>query len=224
MALTHAYFVLLALVALGRLVELGISRRHQRALGQRSARMQKEPGFVWMVLLHVGILLGSGLEVGLLRRPLWPVLALAASLVFVGANALRWWVMRSMATHWNVRVMDSLSLGVVRRGPFRLVRHPNYLAVFLELAALPLIHGAWETALVGTLLHALVLRRRVAFEENILFRHAAYREYFWRKPRFVPQLSDVLALWRDEPLADPALPPSTWFATVRVHDKNGRPS
>jgi methyltransferase len=190
MALRNAYFALLALVALGRLVELSISRRHQRALDARSARRVDEPGFRWMVLLHTAILLGSGLEVWLLDRPFLPIVALPAFLIFSMANALRWWVIRTMAGHWNVRVIDSLALGLVRDGPFRLVRHPNYVAVFLELLALPLIHGAWWTATAGSLLHIAVLRRRIALEESVLLQNAAYREELGGKPRFVPRLTD----------------------------------
>jgi methyltransferase len=219
MALTHAYFVLLALVGLGRLIELSISRRHQRALQNRSAELVSEPGFRWMVLLHCGILLGAGLEVELLHRPLLAAVALPALLVFLAANALRWWVIRSMATHWNVRVVDSLGLGIVERGPFRLLRHPNYSAVFLELAALPLIHGAWLTALLGGALHALVLRRRVRLEERVLFGHLAYRQSFQHKPRFVPRIADLEALFEPAPPAA-----NTFLAASRARGKDQRPS
>jgi methyltransferase len=191
MALTYAYFALLVLVGLGRLVELGISKRHQRALGARSAPLLPEPGFRWMVLLHTSILLGSGVEVWFRKAPLLPAVAVPALVVFFAANGLRWWVMRTMAGHWNVRVVDSLALGVVREGPFRVVRHPNYAAVFVELLALPLIHGAWWTAGIGALLHALVLRRRITLEEEMLFRNPAYGEAFASKPRFVPRLGDL---------------------------------
>ena len=78
------------------------------------------------------------------------------------ANALRFWVIATLGVHWNVRVVPSMPLGVVTSGPYRFVRHPNYVAVFVELAALPLVHGAYLTALAGALLHAAILRRRVA--------------------------------------------------------------
>jgi methyltransferase len=123
---------------------------------------------------------------------------LPALVIFVLANALRWWVIRTMAGHWNVRVVDSLELGLVREGPFRLVRHPNYAAVFLELLALPLIHGAWFTAVIGTFLHVVVLGRRIALEEGILLKNSAYREALGPKPRFVPRLAD-LAAWLQTP-------------------------
>jgi methyltransferase len=104
------------------------------------------------------------------------------------ANGLRWWVIRTLDRHWNVQVMDSLALGVVTGGPYRFVRHPNYVAVFLELLALPLVHTAYVTALAGTLVHLFVLWRRIALEERVLLAHADYRAAFAERPRFIPRL------------------------------------
>lgn len=189
MALSVAAFIaLLALVGLLRGVELAISRVHQRTLGERGARLAEDPHFAWMVTLHAAILIGAGLEVLLLARPFVPVLAMIAGAVFLFANLLRWWVIYTLGTHWNVRVMDSASLGVVTTGPFRMIRHPNYVAVFLELLALPLIHTAWITALAGSAAHLWVLSKRLAVEEAVLARHANYRALMLDKPRFVPRL------------------------------------
>jgi methyltransferase len=95
-------------------------------------------------------------------------------------------VIATLGVHWNVRVVRSMPLGVVTGGPYRYVRHPNYLAVFVELLALPLVHDAVITAVVGAALHALILRRRVALEESMLMTDEAYRQAFLDKPRFVP--------------------------------------
>jgi methyltransferase len=84
--------------------------------------------------------------------------------------------------------MDSARLGVVTSGPFRFVRHPNYAAVFTEMLALPLIHTAWITALVGSIAHAVVLSQRIAAEEQVLFANPEYRVAMTGKPRFLPGL------------------------------------
>lgn len=183
-----AYLGFLAAVALSRLAELLLSRRNQRRLTARGAVKIPETHFHWMVLLHVGVLLSAGLEVLLLGRPFVPRLAVAMGAVFVLANALRWWVIRTLAGHWNVQVMASTRLGVVTGGPFRWIRHPNYLAVSLELIALPLIHSAWLTAAWATLANAWVLRRRIAIEESVLFADPPYRAAMASKPRFLPGL------------------------------------
>src|SRR6202166_3370440 len=159
-----AFLVLLAAVAALRLLELRISRRHQRQLAARGAAKIDEPRVRWMVLLHTAVLIGAALEVILLKRPFLPLLGAVMFAVFLAANAVRWWVIRTLRDHWNVQVMDSTRLGVVASGPFRFVRHPNYAAVFAEMLSLPLIHTAWITALVGTVAHIVVLSQRLSTE------------------------------------------------------------
>jgi methyltransferase len=183
-----AFLALLAAVGLGRLLEMRLSRRHQRALAARGAHRAPEPGFGAMVALHTGVLVASAVEVLALHRPFSPALGVPALVAFALANALRWWVIATLGPHWNVQVVGSLSLGVVTSGPYRFVRHPNYVAVFVELLALPLVHGAYVTALVGAALHVAVLRRRLAVEEAVLAADASYRAAMSGKPRFVPRL------------------------------------
>ena len=177
-----------AVVGVTRLFELRISRQHRRALLERGARAIEDRGFRVMAFLHVAVLAGALLEPLLTRRtvPLW-FGALAAAGV-VGASSLRVLSIRTLGEHWNVQVVDSAALGVVASGPYRFVRHPNYVAVFLELACLPLVQGAWLTAALGSALHVLVLHRRVLLEEAVLFAHPAYRATMQDKPRFFPRL------------------------------------
>lgn len=184
------YLALLAAVAVGRLIELRRSRRNQLALARAGSAKSAEPGYRWMVALHVGVLAGSAAEVVALERPVYAWLAAVALALFAGANAVRWWVIRTLGTRWNVEVMSaSPSLGVVTAaGPYRWVRHPNYSAVFIEMLALPLIHSAFFVAAVSAVLHALVLRRRVALEESVLMQSAEWRDAFAGRPRFVPRV------------------------------------
>jgi len=183
-----AYLGLLLAVAAQRLVELRISRRHQEQMIARGAAKVDEPKFRWMVLLHTAVLSGAAIEVVILRRPFFPVLAAAMLGIFLAANAVRWWVIRTLGDHWNVQVMDSTRLGVVTSGPFRFVRHPNYAAVFAEMLSLPLIHTAWITALAGSLAHIGVLSQRLSTEERVLFANPDYRAAMAGKPRFLPGL------------------------------------
>ena len=183
-----AFLGLLVAVALLRLVELRISKRHQQEMAARGAAKINEPKFRWMVLLHTAVLLGAALEVVFLRRPFLPWLAAPMFVIFLTANAVRWWVIRSLGEHWNVQVVDSTRLGVVTSGPFRYVRHPNYAAVFAEMLALPLIHTAWITAVAGTIAHIGVLAQRLSTEERVLFANPDYRAAMTGKPRFLPGL------------------------------------
>jgi methyltransferase len=183
-----AFLLLLVLVTALRFVELGISRRHQQQLISRGAAKVADPRFRWMVALHTFVLLGAAAEVVFLRRPFIPVLAASMFAIFLVANVVRWWVIRTLGNHWNAQVMDSTRLGVITSGPFRFVRHPNYAAVFAEMLALPLIHTAWITALAGSLAHVAVLAQRLATEEPVLFANPDYRAAMAEKPRFLPGL------------------------------------
>jgi len=181
-----AFLGLLVAVAALRIVELQISKRHQREMIARGAAKVVEPRFRWMVILHTALLIGAAAEVVFLSRPFLPVLAAVMFVIFLAANIVRWWVIRTLGNHWNVQVMDSTSLGVISSGPFRYVRHPNYAAVFAEMLALPLIHTAWITAIVGSLAHIVVLSMRLSTEERVLLANPEYQATMATKPRFIP--------------------------------------
>jgi methyltransferase len=183
-----AFLALLLAVGFLRIFELGVSRRHQQQMAADGATKVKEPQFRWIVFVHTGVLIGAALEVVLLRRPFIPILAAVMLLLFLAANAVRLWVVRTMGKHWNVQVMNSMGLGVVTDGPFRFVRHPNYAAVFVELVSLPLIHTAWITAVLGCVGYVATISQRIALEESVLFANPAYRTAMAGKPRFLPGL------------------------------------
>lgn len=186
--MTIAYLALLALVGIGRLAELRISRRNQRQLEKQGVHKVAEPHFRLMVILHGGILIAAAAEVLILRRPFIPALAIPMGVLFVLANLLRWWVIRTLAGHWNVEVMASSRVGVMTSGPYRWIRHPNYVAVVVELFTLPMIHTAWITALAGTAANLVILRRRLAVEDGVLMADPVYRLTMGPKPRFLPRL------------------------------------
>ncbi len=187
MAMTLAYICLLVVVGLERLAELVISRRNQQRLKQQGVRKIPEPHFAWMVALHTCVLIAAGVEVLFLHRPLIPALAIPMAVLFVFSNVLRWWVIHTMAGDWNVEVMASSEVRVVSSGPFRWVRHPNYVGVVLEVFSLPMIHTAWITAILGTLGYLETLRHRLKVEDGFLMSNPAYRLSMGGKPRFLPK-------------------------------------
>ncbi len=183
-----AFLILLVCVGLERLVELQLSRRHQHELANSGALKHRDPQYRWMIALHTGVLIGAAAEVTLLQRPFIPWLAFPALVLFALATALRWWVIRTLGIHWNTEVVDSARLSVVSDGPFRWIRHPNYLGVFVELIALPLVHTAWITAMLATIGNVVVLRNRLSIEERLLNAVPAYRATMAGKPRFLPRI------------------------------------
>ena len=109
--------------------------------------------------------------------------------IFLAANAVRWWVIRTLGEHWNVQVMDSTRLGVIVSGPFRFVRHPNYAAVFAEMLCVASdTYGVDHCDRRVRLAHVVVLAQRLATEERVLFADPSYRSAMAGKPRFMPGL------------------------------------
>jgi len=165
---TGWFTLLVLLVALERLAELAVARRNLAwALRNGGVEYGRET-FRWMVLLHVGLLVGSLLEVWLLDPPWLPWLGWPMLVLVVASQALRWWCIATLGQQWNTRVVVVPGLPLVSRGPYRWFRHPNYVAVAVEGVALPMVHTAWITAGVFTVLDAFVLRSRIRTENRAL--------------------------------------------------------
>lgn len=162
---------LLVLVVVERLVELTISRRNQRWLVARGAIEVGAGHYPWMVLLHSLFLASCLVEVWGLNRPFYPILAVAMIMALVVSMALRYWVIATLGRRWTTRVLCLPGEPVVTAGPFRFFRHPNYLAVVIEILALPMVHTAWLTAIVFSAANGFLLARRVRVEEAGLRRY-----------------------------------------------------
>ena len=169
------YTGLVALVAVQRLVELRISQRNTAALLDRGGVEVGRSHYPWMVLLHTSFLIACPLEVWGLERPFLPALALGTLLGLVTATALRGWVMATLGERWSTRVVCLPGVPRIDTGPYRHLRHPNYLAVVIEMAALPLLHTAWLSALIFSCANLLLLGERVRVEERALERYAESR-------------------------------------------------
>jgi methyltransferase len=164
------YTLLVALVGVERLAELVVSRRNTAWSLARGAVESGAGHYPVMVALHGGLLVGCLAEVWLLDRPFLPALGWPALAVVVAAQALRWWCIATLGRQWSTRVVVVPGAPLVSgRGPYRWFRHPNYVAVVAELAALPLVHTAWLTALVFSVANAaLLLAWRIPVEERAL--------------------------------------------------------
>lgn len=180
------YTVLIALVAAGRLLELRVAKRNLRALVARGGVEVAPEHYRWMVLLHTLFLVSCLLEVWLLDRPFLPWLGIPMLLLAVLAAGLRFWVIRTLDGRWTTRIVVLPRVTPVTGGPYRFLRHPNYLAVITEMLALPLIHSAWLTAAVFSLLNAWLLRVRIRAEEEGLSRLSDYDAVFADRPRLLP--------------------------------------
>ena len=162
------FTLLIAAVGVERLAELVVSKRNAAWAAERGGVETGAGHYPFMVVLHTGFLVGALVEVWV-RRPDVPALLAWSMLVLaVLSQALRWWCIRTLGPRWNTRVIVVPGLPLVEGGPYRFFRHPNYVAVVLEGIALPLVGGAWITAVVFTVLNAGLLRVRIGTEEQAL--------------------------------------------------------
>ena len=181
-----AYLILLALLGAERVFELRLSRRNRERALARGAIEIGQAHFRWMRVLHGVFFASCALEVLLLRREIDLRLALPMLALALAAQALRYWAIATLGERWNVRVIVMPGQPVETGGPYRWLRHPNYLAVVIEGVAVPLVAGAWITALVFTALNAWLLSVRIRTEERALAQHCEFERKLGDRPRLVP--------------------------------------
>ena len=155
------------MVALQRLLELRLSRRNERRLRARGAVERGAGHYPWMVALHSSWLLSTLVE-GLVRGPIFPALWPVPLALFLLVQPLRYWAIFALGESWNTRVLVVPEGRLVRRGPYRYFKHPNYVVVAVEILTFPLVFGALLTALVFSALNAALLFVRIREEERAL--------------------------------------------------------
>ena len=181
-----AFTLLIFVLAIERMVELYVSRRNAAWSRARGAIEYGRAHLIWMKLLHTSFFAGCLLEVWLLSPPFLPALAAGCGAVAIGAQVLRYWTIATLGRRWNIAVLVLPGVAAETRGPFRFIKHPNYVAVVLEGFAVPLLHSAALTALVFSALNAWVLWVRIRCEEAALREHCDYAAALADRPRFLP--------------------------------------
>jgi methyltransferase len=179
------YLAFIALLVGERLCELVLSARNARRVMAEGGKEVGQRHFRVMTVLHTAFLVACVAEVLLLERPFPGAPGWAALGVALLAQALRYWAVFTLGYRWNTRIIFLPGAEPVTAGPYRIMRHPNYLAVILELAAVPLIHGAYLTSITFSLANALMLLVRIRAEEAAL--GAEYARAFSNHRRFIPR-------------------------------------
>jgi len=156
-------YAITALVVFERLAELAIARRNTRRLFAEGAVEHGRGHYALFVLLHAAWLGAIALTVPADRPVLWPLVGVYFLLILG-----RIWVIASLGRFWTTRIVTLPGAPLVRRGPYRFMRHPNYAIVVAEIAVLPLAFGAWQVALVFSLLNLLLIAHRIRVEERAL--------------------------------------------------------
>lgn len=181
------YLLLLAAAGASRLSELRRSRANLRRTEPPIATAAPR-SFPIMVAVHAALVVAPPIEVLAARRRPRPAVAAGALAVVAGATALRLWSIHTLGEQWNVRGAVPVEARVISSGPYRWIRHPNYVAVSLEMAALPLVWPAPYSAVALSAANLAVLSVRIRAEERLLQRLPAYAAAMGSKRRFIPGL------------------------------------
>jgi len=172
--------ILLSFVVGQRFIELIIAKRNEKQLKNSGAIEFGADHYPWIVLLHIGFFTVLLSEVLLLERglsALWPIWLLLFTLAQIG----RIWVISSLGKHWNTKIIVLPSANVVTKGPYKFLKHPNYIIVATEILVLSLLFNAYFTAIIFSLLNLWMMRVRIPIEEQALQEHTAYSSVFKQK-------------------------------------------
>jgi methyltransferase len=178
------YFIFLGLTFLERMWELQLSRRNARKAFENGGKEVGQGHFPFMVFFHISFLIACAVEPLALNRSFPGLLGWISLAGAIAAQGLRYWAISTLGERWNTRVIFVPGSKPVTTGPYRFVRHPNYVAVIMEFLFLPLIHGGYLTAIIYSLGNAALLYVRIRAEEQAL--GAEYQQVFNDRPRFIP--------------------------------------
>jgi len=161
------FWIFLAILILQRISELLLARRNERVVRANGAREYDEKGYRVIVLMHILFFISLISEYVFLNRTInyfWAPLLI----LFLIAQILRYWAISSLGYNWNTKILVTPNTRPVAEGPYKYIKHPNYLAVIIEIAVIPLIFSCYITAVTFTLLNLALLKRRIRIEEEAL--------------------------------------------------------
>jgi len=177
------------IVGATRLLEVHISKKNTAWALKNGGREVAKGHFKFMVILHTAFIFSCGIEVLIAHRPFIPALGFIMLALSIGAQVVRFYTISILGKFWNVKVIFIPGQPVIQRGLYKYIRHPNYLAVIVEIIALPMIHTAWVTAITFSVLNAWMLTVRIRSEEQALSEHCHYMDCFKYQGRFLPSLN-----------------------------------
>lgn len=181
------FFFVLALVFIQRLLELRISKRNVAYVLSQGGKEYSSNYIGLIRILHISWFLAMVVEVHYFSRPFIWFLAIIGIIGTLAGQSLRYFSMKALSNRWTLPIMIIPNSPVINKGIYRYLRHPNWLGVVLELALVPLIHTAYFTAIVFSLINAFLMYKRILAEEEALTTHSNYLEVFMHIPRFLPK-------------------------------------
>jgi methyltransferase len=161
------FWIFFAFLISQRAFELILAKRNEQIVKSRGALEFDRDGYRYIVVMHVAFFISLVLENFLLQRELnrfW-VLFLP---IFLAAQILRYWAISSLGVYWNTKVLVVPGSELTTKGPYRYLKHPNYVAVVVEIAVIPLIFSCYFTSILFSIMNLILVRRRIGIEESAL--------------------------------------------------------
>jgi len=180
------YVMLIVAVAAERMFELWLSRRNLVRIGRRGGFVADRRSYLDMAAFQAAFLVACPVEVLALDRPWIPALGVPALALVGAAMVLRYAAVAALGDRWSLRLAVVPGERPVTSGPYRFVRHPNYLALAVETVALPLVHTGWIAACAFVPVFVPLLARRIRLEEAALARYSDYERAFAGRGRLLP--------------------------------------
>jgi len=181
------FIIVISFVILQRTVELFVAKGNEKWMKQQGAVEFGEKHYKYMVIMHVLFFVVLATEKILLERGLSQVWPIVFGL-FCFAQFMRIWVITSLGKYWNTKIIVLQGAKVVRKGPYRFLKHPNYFVVAIELIVVPLLFNAYYTAFLFTVLNVIMLMVRIPEEEKALQALTEYEGVFQDCNRFIPRI------------------------------------
>lgn len=181
------FLLFISFVICQRLAELMIARKNEKWMKENGAIEYGSKHYPAMVLIHIGFLVSVIFEVGYFNLELSPLWGMVLT-GFIVTQLIRVWALKSLGPFWNTKIIVLPGANIIKKGPYRFIRHPNYLIVTLELILIPVLFQAYFTAILFTLCNFVILYIRIPLEEKALKEWTGYEMVFENNRRFLPHL------------------------------------
>ncbi|WP_226526707.1 isoprenylcysteine carboxyl methyltransferase family protein [Metabacillus niabensis] len=171
------FYMVFIFIIVQRVTELFIARKNEKWMRNRGGIEHGKDHYPYIVSLHILFLVSFFIEVQVFRRELTEIWFVMFPILFL-TQLLRYWAVFSLGNYWNTKIMIVPGDVVISRGPYKFVKHPNYIVVAIEILILPLLFHAYITAILFTILNVIMMTIRIPAEESALQTYTNYHEVF----------------------------------------------
>jgi len=161
------FWIFFAFLISQRVLELFLAKRNEQIVKSKGALEFDRDGYKYIVAMHVAFFISLALEKFSLQRELNKFWVLFLFIFFI-AQTLRYWAISSLGVYWNTKVLVVPNFHIITKGPYKYLKHPNYIAVIIEIAVIPSIYSCYLTSILFSIINFILVRRRIEIEENAL--------------------------------------------------------